>query len=131
MLVASVSSLYSKSVRWACYPPSSTPHVHVYALNLQLAACCPRPISSTRASPRSSASRFCLHLVQNLALEKNHCLSPLRFSGFGQGQPLRRPCGATRTAVLDGFTTEEFAQQPLEQLSTFLDPRAVVACDRC
>lgn len=70
-------------------------------------------------------TRFRLHLVQNLAREKNYCLSFLflSFSGFGQASPFGDPFGATSTAILDEFTTEELAQQPLVDLTAFVEAK--------
>ena len=91
-----------------------------------------------RYAPLQRLTRFRLHLVQNLAREKNYCLSFLflTFSGFGQVSPFGDPFGATSSAVLEEFTTEELAQQPLEVLTAYLqekgrgrfgDPGAVAA----
>lgn len=78
-----------------------------------------------RYAPLQRLTRFRLHLVQNLAREKNYCLSFLflTFSGFGQVSPFGDPFGATSSAVLEEFTTEELAQQPLEALTAYLQAK--------
>lgn len=75
-----------------------------------------------RSAPLQRLTRFRRHLVQNLAREKNDCLSFLFLtcSGFGQVSPFGDPFGATSSAVLEEFTTEELAQPPLEALSAYL-----------
>jgi transposase len=82
----------------------------------------PAPVQlDIRYAPLQRLTRFRLHLVQNLAREKNYCLSFLflTFSGFGQVSPF----GATSSAVLEEFTTEELAQQSLEALTAYLDAK--------
>lgn len=78
-----------------------------------------------RYAPLQRLTRFRLHLVQNLAREKNYCLSflYLSFSGFGQASPFSDPFGATSSAVLEEFTTEELAQQSLEELTAYLQAK--------
>ncbi len=78
-----------------------------------------------RYAPLQRLTRFRLHLVQNLAREKNYCLSFLflTFSGFGQVSPFGDPFGITSSAVLEEFTTEELAQQPLEALTAYLQAK--------
>ncbi len=78
-----------------------------------------------RYAPLQRLTRFRLHLVQNLAREKNYCLSFLflTFSRFGQVSPFGDPFGATSSAVREAFTTEELAQQPLEALTAYLQAK--------
>lgn len=78
-----------------------------------------------RYAPLQRLTRFRLHLVQNLAREKNYCLSFLflSFSGFGQASPFGDPFGATSSAVLEEFTIEELAQQPLDELTTYIQTK--------
>src|SRR6266542_3109743 len=70
-------------------------------------------------------TRFRCHLVQNLAREKSYFLSFLflTFSTYGQVAPFGDPFGATSSAVLDEFTTEELAQQALEDLAAYLEAK--------
>ena len=74
-------------------------------------------------APLQRLTRFRTHLTETLAREKNYFLSFLflKFSSFSQSQPFGDPFGATSSAVLDQFTTEELAQTSLEDLTRFLD----------
>lgn len=76
-------------------------------------------------APLQRLTRFRAHLAGTLAREKNCFLSFLflKFSSFSHSQPFGDPFGATSSAVLEGFTTEELAQSPLEELARFLDQR--------
>lgn len=67
-------------------------------------------------------TRFRCHLVQNLAREKSYFLSFLflTFSTYGQVAPFGDPFGATSCAVLEDFTTDDLAQQSLDDLATYL-----------
>jgi len=78
-----------------------------------------------RYAPIQRLTRFRCHLAQNLAREKSYFLSFLflTFSTYGQIAPFGDPFGATSTAVLDEFTTEELAQQGLEQLAAYLEAK--------
>jgi Transposase IS116/IS110/IS902 family len=64
-------------------------------------------------------------VAQNLAREKSYFLSFLflTFSTYGQIAPFGDPFGATSSAVLDEFTTEELAQQGLEDLAAYLEAK--------
>jgi transposase len=75
-----------------------------------------------RYAPLQRLTRFRCHLIQNLAREKNYFLSFLflSFSTFGQEAPFGDPFGATSCAVLEDFTTEELAQQSLDDLAAYL-----------
>jgi len=91
-----------------------------------------------RYAPLQRLTRFRCHLMENLAREKNYFLSFLflSFSSFGQISPFGDPFGATSCAVLEEFTTEELAQQSLDDLAAYLqqhgrgrfaDPEALAA----
>jgi len=75
-----------------------------------------------RYAPLQRLTRFRCHLVQNLAREKSYFLSFLflTFSTYGQVDPFGDPFGATSCAVLEEFTTDELAQQSLDDLATYL-----------
>jgi transposase len=78
-----------------------------------------------RYAPLQRLTRFRCHLAQNLAREKSYFLSFLflTFSTYGQIAPFGDPFGATSSAVLDEFTTEELAQQGLEELAAYLEAK--------
>jgi transposase len=78
-----------------------------------------------RSAPLQRLTRFRCHLAQNLAREKSYFLSFLflTFSTYGQIAPFGDPFGATSSAVLDEFTTEELAQQSLEDLAVYLQTK--------
>lgn len=75
-----------------------------------------------RYAPIQRLTRFRCHLAQNLAREKSYFLSFLflTFSTYGQIAPFGDPFGATSSAVLEEFTTEELAQQSLDDLAVYL-----------
>ena len=75
-----------------------------------------------RYAPLQRLTRFRFHLAHNLAREKSYFLSFLflTFSSFGQVEPFGDPFGATSSAVLSELTTEELAQQSLEDLAAYL-----------
>jgi hypothetical protein len=75
-----------------------------------------------RYAPLQRLTRFRSHLAQNVAREKSYFLSFLflTFSTYGQIAPFGDPFGATSSAVLQEFTTEELAQQSLEELAVYL-----------
>jgi transposase len=79
----------------------------------------------TRYAPLQRLTRFRCHLAQNLAREKSYFLSFLflTFSTYGQIAPFGDPFGATSSAVLDEFTTEELAQQSIEDLAVYLQTK--------
>jgi hypothetical protein len=74
-------------------------------------------------APLQRLTRFRTHLAPTLAREKNYFLSFLflKFSSFSQAQPFGDPFGATSSALLEEFTTEELAQTPLQDLTHFID----------
>ena len=74
-------------------------------------------------APLQRLTRFRTHLASTLAREKNYFLSFLflKFSSFSQSQPFGDPFGATSSALLEEFTTEELAQTPLQDLTHFID----------
>ena len=78
-----------------------------------------------RYAPIQRLTRFRCHLAQNLAREKSYFLSFLflTFSTYGQIAPFGDPFGATSSAVLDEFTTEELAQQSLSDLAGYLQTK--------
>jgi transposase len=75
-----------------------------------------------RYEPLRRMTRFRLHLIENLAREKNYFLTMLflPFSGFVASQAFRDPFGPTSWALLDDFTTEELAATSLEELVAYL-----------
>jgi transposase len=75
-----------------------------------------------RYAPLQRLTRFRCHLGQNLAREKSYFLSFLflTFSTYGQIAPFGDPFGATSSAVLEEFSTEELAQQELSELAAYL-----------
>ncbi|MGI5837980.1 MAG: IS110 family transposase [Chloroflexota bacterium] len=74
-------------------------------------------------APIQRLTRFRTHLASSLAREKNYFLSFLflKFSSFSHAQPFGDPFGATSSALLEEFTTEELAQAPLEELTPFIN----------
>jgi hypothetical protein len=70
-------------------------------------------------------THFRCHLGQNLAREESYFLSFLflTFSTYGQIAPFGDPFGATSSALLDEFTTEELAQQSLDDLAAYLQAK--------
>lgn len=73
-------------------------------------------------APLQRLTRFRAHLAQTLAREKNYFLTFLflKFSAYCQDPPFGDPFGATSTAILETFTTEELAQTSLEDLAAFV-----------
>ena len=78
-----------------------------------------------RYAPIQRLTRFRCHLAQNLAREKSYFLSFLflTFSTYGQIAPFGDPFGATSSAVLEEFTTEDLAQQSFEELAAYLQAK--------
>jgi hypothetical protein len=76
-------------------------------------------------APLQRLTRFRVHLAEALAREKNYFLTFLflKFSGFSQGQPFSDPFGATSSALLEEFTTEELVETPVEKLAEYLDTK--------
>ncbi len=79
----------------------------------------------TRYAPLQRLTRFRCHLTHNLVREKNYFLSFLflTFASYGQLAPFGDPFGATSCAVLEEFTTEDLAQQSLDDLATYLQDK--------
>jgi len=89
-------------------------------------------------APLQRLTRFRAHLAHTLVREKNYFLNMLflKFSAFSASEAFGDPFGATSVAVLEGFSTEELIQLPLEELAHFIqehghgrfaDPAAVAA----
>lgn len=76
-------------------------------------------------APLQRLTRFRFHLAKTLAREKNYFLTFLflKFSAFSQVEPFGDSFGATSSALLEDYTTEELVQTPLEDLARFLDER--------
>jgi transposase len=76
-------------------------------------------------APLQRLTRFRFHLVKTLAREKSYFLTFLflNFSAFSQVDPFSDSFGATSSAVLDEFTTEELAQKPLDELAAYIDAK--------
>jgi transposase len=76
-------------------------------------------------APLQHLTRFRAHLAKTLAREKNYFLTFLflRFSAFSQVEPFGDPFGATSSALLDEFTTEELVEMPLEALGRYLNEK--------
>ena len=76
-------------------------------------------------APLQRLTRFRFHLAKTLAREKNYFLTFLflKFSAFSQVDPFGDSFGATSSALLEEFTTEELVATPLEELARFLDAK--------
>jgi transposase len=76
-------------------------------------------------APLQRLTRFRFHLAKTLAREKNYFLTFLflKFSAFSQVEPFGDSFGATSSALLEEFTTEELVDSPLEELARFLDQK--------
>ena len=76
-------------------------------------------------APLQRLTRFRFHLAKTLAREKNYFLTFLflKFSAFSQIEPFGDAFGATSSALLEEFTTEELVQTPLEELARYLDEK--------
>jgi hypothetical protein len=76
-------------------------------------------------APLQRLTRFRFHLAKTLAREKNYFLTFLflKFSAFSQVEPFGDAFGATSSALLEEFTTEELVQTPLEELARYLDEK--------
>jgi transposase len=76
-------------------------------------------------APLQRLTRFRFHLAKTLAREKNYFLTFLflSFSAFSQVEPFGDAFGATSSALLEDYTTEELVQSPLEELVRFLDEK--------
>ena len=76
-------------------------------------------------APLQRLTRFRVHLAEALAREKNYFLTFLflKFSSFGQAKTFSDPFGATSSALLEEFTTEQLAQTPVEELAKYLNAK--------
>ena len=76
-------------------------------------------------APLQRLTRFRVHLAEALAREKNYFLTFLflKFSSFGQVKTFSDPFGATSSALLDEFTTEQLAQTSVEELANYLNAK--------
>ena len=107
-------------------PKSDYTDAFLIAERLRFGRQLPSPFQlDARYAPLQRLTRFRCHLAQNLAREKSYFLSFLflTFSTYGQIAPFGDPFGATSSAVLDEFTTEELVQQSLEELAAYLQAK--------
>jgi transposase len=124
---------------YGALPKTDCADAFLIAERLRFGRQLPSPFQlDARYAPLQRLTRFRCHLAQNLAREKSYFLSFLflTFSTYGQIAPFGDPFGATSSALLDEFTTEELAQQGLEELAAYLqakgrgrfaDPNALAA----
>jgi len=72
--------------------------------------------------PLQRLTRFRCHLSETITREKLYTLGLLffAFSEFGSTAPFRDPFGATSQAVLEEFSLDELATEPLEELSAYV-----------
>lgn len=77
-------------------------------------------------APLQRLTRFRSHLAQTLAREKNYFLTFLflKFSAFGQVEPFADSFGVTSSALLEGYTTEELVEAPIQELVEFLNTKS-------
>ena len=111
---------------YGAMPKTDRADAFLIAERLRFGRQLPSPFQlDARYAPLQRLTRFRCHLAQNLAREKSYFLSFLflTFSTYGQIAPFGDPFGATSSAVLDEFTTEELAQQSLEQLAAYLQTK--------
>lgn len=111
---------------YGALPKSDRADAFLIAERIRFGRQLPSPFQlDAQYAPLQRLTRFRCHLVQNLAREKSSFLSFLflTFSTYGQVSPFGDPFGATSCAVLDEFTTDEIAQQPLDQLATYLQTK--------
>jgi transposase len=107
-------------------PKSDHADAFLIAERLRFGRQLPSPFQlDARYAPLQRLTRFRCHLAQNLAREKSYFLSFLflTFSTYGQIAPFGDPFGATSSAVLEEFTTEELAQQELSDLAAYLQTK--------
>jgi len=124
---------------YGALPKTDCADAFLIAERLRFGRQLPSPFQlDARYAPIQRLTRFRCHLAQNLAREKSYFLSFLflTFSTYGQIAPFGDPFGATSSAVLEEFTTEELAQQELSELAAYLqtkgrgrfaDPEALAA----
>jgi transposase len=111
---------------YGALPKSDHADAFLIAERLRFGRQLPNPFQlDARYAPIQRLTRFRCHLAQNLAREKSYFLSFLflTFSTYGQIAPFGDPFGATSSAVLEEFTTEDLAQQSLEALATYLQQK--------
>jgi len=111
---------------YGALPKSDHADAFLIAERLRFGRQLPSPFQlDARYAPIQRLTRFRCHLAQNLAREKSYFLSFLflTFSTYGQIAPFGDPFGATSSAVLDEFTTEELAQQSLSDLAAYLQEK--------
>ena len=111
---------------YGALPKSDHADAFLIAERLRFGRQLPSPFQlDARYAPLQRLTRFRCHLAQNLAREKSYFLSFLflTFSTYGQIAPFGDPFGATSSAVLDEFTTEELAQQELSDLAAYLQAK--------
>jgi transposase len=111
---------------YGALPKTDCADAFLIAERLRFGRQLPSPFQlDARYAPLQRLTRFRCHLAQNLAREKSYFLSFLflTFSTYAQIAPFGDPFGATSTAVLDEFTTEELAQQRLEDLAAYLEAK--------
>jgi transposase len=108
---------------YGALPKSDHADAFLIAERIRFGRQLPSPFQlDARYAPIQRLTRFRCHLAQNLAREKSYFLSFLflTFSTYGQIAPFGDPFGATSGAVLEEFTTEDLAQQSLEDLAAYL-----------
>ena len=124
---------------YGALPKSDHTDAFLIAERIRFGRQLPSPFQlDARYAPLQRLTHFRCHLAQNLAREKSYFLSFLflTVSTYGQIAPFGDPFGATSSAVLEEFTTEELAQQELSELAAYLqtkghgrfaDPQALAA----
>jgi len=118
--------IHSFRRNFGALPKSDHADAFLIAERLRFGRQLPSPFQlDARYAPIQRLTRFRCHLAQNLAREKSYFLSFLflTFSTYGQIAPFGDPFGATSTAVLEEFTTEELAQQDLADLAAYLQAK--------
>jgi len=111
---------------YGALPKSDRADAFLIAERIRFGRQLPSPFQlDARYAPIQRLTRFRCHLAQNLAREKSYFLSFLflTFSTYGQIAPFGDPFGATSRAVLDEFTTEDLAQQAVEDLAAYLQAK--------
>src|SRR5262249_10466614 len=111
---------------YGALPKTDCADAFLIAERLRFGRQLPSPFQlDARYAPLQRLTRFRCHLAQNLAREKSYFLSFLflTFSTYGQIAPFGDPFGATSSAVLDEFSTEELTQQELADLAVYLEAK--------
>lgn len=111
---------------YGALPKTDSADAFLIAERIRFGRQLPSPFQlDARYAPLQRLTRFRCHLAQNLAREKSYFLSFLflTFSTYGQIAPFGDPFGATSSAVLDEFSTEELAQQSVEDLAAYLQAK--------